>query len=345
MFELEVAPKITKELLLSKYSQEEFFEFYLGVPVKRGLFCCPSIIRSDKNPTCAFYKNSKGVLKFKDFAGPQFDFVGCVMYLHNCSYYMALKIIANDFGFISSPKLLKNEAKIQYTGTILKETEKARIAVEIKDFSEKELEWWNSFGISAVTLKKYRVFSIKSIFLNGNYFNSSTDKSPVYGYYGGTNSDGDELWRLYMPTKRSYRFLSNWNSSMIQGARQLPKSGNHCIITKSMKDVMCLSEYGLNAIAPNSENILISEAAISKILSKFSEIIVFFDNDLAGVKSAHKYKKKYGFRCVFIRRSFSKDFSDLNKKVSRTVFYSIVDELTSIISDKSIRKTKHFYVF
>ena len=77
MFLLNIAPKITKELLLSKYSAEQFFEFYLGITVKKGLLCSPSVIRNDKTPTCAFYKDQKGNLKYKDFAGPTFDFVGC----------------------------------------------------------------------------------------------------------------------------------------------------------------------------------------------------------------------------------------------------------------------------
>ena len=86
MFKLELPQRITKELLLSKYTQETFFEHYLGVPVKKGLFCSPSIIRIDKSPTCSFYKDKKGILKFKDFAGPTFDFVGCVMHIFNCKH-------------------------------------------------------------------------------------------------------------------------------------------------------------------------------------------------------------------------------------------------------------------
>ena len=57
MFELET--NITKEFILSKVSQEQIFEHY-GISVKKGLFCSPSIIRVDKQPTCSFYKNSKG---------------------------------------------------------------------------------------------------------------------------------------------------------------------------------------------------------------------------------------------------------------------------------------------
>lgn len=346
MFKLDNSPKITKEFLLSKNSQETYFEHYLGVPVKKGLFRSPSIIRNDSKPTCAFYKNRQGILKYKDFAGPTFDFVGCVMYIFDCSYYKALRIIANDFGLIEAPNLEKNITKIEYSGNVLSETKSAIIQVEIKDFSEKELNWWNSFGISKKTLNKYKVYSVKSIFLNGNYFSSSTESSPVYGYFGGVNSEDIELWRLYMPTKRNYRFLSNWNANMLQGSRQVPKSGNHYIISKSMKDTMLLYEFGFISSAPTSENILLSKAQVEKIKSKFTDnLFVFFDNDLAGVRGAHKYKKEHGFKCIFIKRKYAKDISDLYKKVSSSVFWEIVEELNNIINDKTISKTKHFYVF
>lgn len=346
MFELEVAPRITKEFILSKVSQEEIFEFYLGIPVKKGNFCSPSIIRPDHTPTCAFYKNSRGELMYKDFAGPSFNCIGCVMHLFSCSYYVALRIIANDFNLISYSKVEKNIAKKEYSGNVLSVTEKAKIQVEVKEFSTKELEWWNSFGVSRKTLDKFKVFSIKSIFLNGNYFNSSTESSPVFGYFGGINSDGDELWRLYMPTKRKYRFLSNWDSTQFQGLKQMPKEGNHCIIIKSLKDVMVLHEFGFIGIAPNSENVLLSENRFIKLEEKFKNVIVFFDNDLPGVKGAHKYKKLFPTsRCVFIKRKYAKDISDLYKKISRNQFWEVVEEMNTIITNKDLRSTKHFYIF
>jgi len=346
MFELDVIPRITKEFILSKVSQEQIFEFYLGIPVKKGTFCSPAIIRLDKRPTCAFYKNGKGTLNYKDFAGPSFNCISVVMHLYNCSYYMALRIIANDFNLVELPKLEKHIAKREYSGNIIQNTEKAKIQVEIKDFSIKELEWWNSFGISLVTLNKFKVFSIKSVFLNGNYFTSSTESSPIFGYYGGNTDEGDELWRLYMPTKLKYRFLSNWESNQFQGMKQLPKEGSHCIISKSMKDLMILYEFGFIAIAPTSENVLITDGRFNRIKDRYTNIIVFFDNDLPGVKGAHKYKKQYpDSRCIFIKRKYSKDISDLYKKISKTQFWAVVNELEEIINNKDIRSTKHFYIF
>ena len=325
MYKLEIAPKVTRELLLSKNSQETYFEHYLGVPVKKGLFRSPSVIRSDANPTCSFYKNKNNILMYKDFAGPTFDFIGCVMYLFNCNYYNALRIIAHDFNIIPIADIPRNPPKIQYTNTVLEKTSKSRIEVELKEFSEKELKWWEGFGISKNTLKKFQVYSVKSIFLNGVYFSSSSESSPIYGYYGGTASDGAELWRLYMPTKRNYRFLSNWSQEMIQGSKQLPKSGEFVVITKSMKDVMSLYEFGITAIAPNSENLFLTEPQYNKIKSRFNQVYLLYDRDLPGVKSANKIRKKFKeVKVLLIPKT--KDFSDYVKKYGIMKTFKLVEE-------------------
>lgn len=344
-FQLEVTPKITKEFLFNHIGQETIMEHYLGVPVKKGLFVCPSFIRKDTRPTCAFYKNSKGNLIFKDFAGISGDSVTIVMKIFQCSYYQALRIIANDFGLFPYSKMEVNPPKIEYTGNILEENKFAIIQTEIKDFTEKELIWWEGFGISKETLKKFRVFSLKSVFLNNHYFTGSSDNTPIYGYYGGKNANNNELWRIYMPTKIKYRFLSNWPSSLIQGIRQLPKIGDSLIITKSLKDVMSLYELSINSIAPISETVLISKNKFNKLNINFKEILCFYDNDLAGVKGAQKYKKEYNIRCIFIKRKYAKDISDLWKKSNYIQRLEITKELKLILQDNTINKTKYFYIF
>ena len=42
---LEYEPKITKKYLLERQSQETYLEYYLGIPVKKGLFKSP--LRND----------------------------------------------------------------------------------------------------------------------------------------------------------------------------------------------------------------------------------------------------------------------------------------------------------
>ena len=104
---LEFEPTITKQYLLDRASQETYLEYYLGIPVKKGLFKSP--LRADNNPTCSFYRNKSGDIVLKDFSGAFYgNFISVVMYKYGLTYYKALRMIANDFGYIKHPKLKKN---------------------------------------------------------------------------------------------------------------------------------------------------------------------------------------------------------------------------------------------
>lgn len=337
--------KITKELLLKYNSEETYMQTYLGIPVKKGLQVSP--LRNDKKPTASFFRNKSNDLIFHDFDGSFYgNFISVVMHLYNCSYYIALKIIANDFGILESKGYEKHAKDIKISEvTFVEKQSTSNIQVQIKDFTTKELDWWGSFGIGQKTLKKYHVFSCAASFLNGFYFESSSASSPMFGYYGGKKNEM-ELWRIYMPNKRTYRFLSNWNSNFLQGAKQLPVKGDNLIITKSLKDVMALYELNISAVAPCSENIIISPSQFDRLHKKFDNIIVLYDNDLAGVRGAHKYKKTFsGIKCVFLKRKYAKDISDIHKKKGLTHSLECEEELTEIFNNNKIRKTKHFYVF
>jgi hypothetical protein len=311
----EFEPNITKEYLLSKARQETYLEYYLGIPVKKGLFKSP--LRDDKNPTCAFYVNASGDIIFKDFSG-QFNgnFINVVMFKYNCSYYKALRIIANDFGYCNYSKLPKCSKPIKVSEHTFEGSKEAIIQVEIQDFSDFELDWWKQYGITEKILKKFRVFSCKTVFLNGNVYIHSSYRHPIFGYYRGKNDNKLELWRIYFPNHRSRepKFLSNWKSILLQGSKQLPKEGDILVITKSMKDVMCLYSLGITAIAPNSENLFLTENQYNKLKKRFKRIVLFYDNDLPGIHNMNKIRKKFNIECMWIPRKYkAKDISDFYK--------------------------------
>lgn len=308
--------KITKELILSKVSEETLMEHYLGLPVKKGIFRSP--LRHDNNPTCSFSKDRNGRLVLHDFSG---DFHGdafeVVKRLYHVPYYEALEIIANDFGIIDNPSYQKHEKKIEYSNVIFEDSGVNNIQIEVKDFSKAELAWWKSFGISKETLTKYDVYSCKNVFLNGYYLTSSSESDYIFAYYRGT-VDGIDYFRVYFPNRVKYRFLSNWSHTMIQGVKQLPKSGDYLIITKSMKDVMVLHEFGIPSIAPNSETMFLTDKQYEIVKSRFKNIFLFYDNDLAGISNMNKIKSKFkDIKCIWIPRKFSKDISDFYKKYGK----------------------------
>lgn len=131
--------ELSKELILSRISEEEILSFY-GVPIQKGLFC--SKLRGDKNPTVSCFRNKKGRLMVHDFGdGSYYDCFGYVQALFQVSYYTALNIIANDFGIIEKIKLTKNKPKIEYNGEKIEEKTTARINVELRPFNKKDLQW------------------------------------------------------------------------------------------------------------------------------------------------------------------------------------------------------------
>ena len=313
-----IKPKITKEFILSRFSEEQLMEYYLHVPVKKGLF--RSTIRKDQRPTCSFYRNKSNTLIFKDFAtGQHLNIFGVVQEMFHCNYFEALRIIANDMGIVRDKSLQKNSGKINEHPVRMQDKETSKIQIEVQDFTDLELKWWAKYGITPEILKRFNVYSCKHVFLNGQLVAKSQQHCPIFGYYGGKIKENEktlELWRCYFPQRKTYRFLSNWPAKKLQGYKQLPKKGKLCVITKSMKDCLALYAYGIPACAPNSEVVIPSEAIIKDLTNRFEHIFVLWDNDQTGVTFINKFKKQYPqLKYLIIPRHLeAKDFSDLRAK-------------------------------
>jgi hypothetical protein len=263
-----------------------------------------------------------------DFAtNEHLDCWNIVMRLYNCNYYDALNIIAQDFGFVegthknvSPPKLVND----------LKETESSKIQVQIKDFTEKELEWWNQFGISKKLLKKYHVFSLQHVFLNGQLRFTSSEQCPIYGYYFGKDKNGIEKWKIYFPLKTEYRFLNNLSKKVLQGYHQLPKTGELLVITKSMKDLMAMYEFGISAVSPNSETLFVDDKKLEEFKQRFKHILVVYDNDRPGLYNMAKIRKEHPeLNYFYMPWYLAKDFTDSIKLVGVENMKEYVDEFMS----------------
>lgn len=330
--------KITKEWVLDKVSEEHIFSYYFGDHIQSGKLY-RSKLRSDKNPTCSFYKNRNKQLKYHDFAtGDNFDCFQYVMKLYGQTFHQALIQIVNDFNLDPLNQSSKSQPVQKYTVQV-EERRETLIQIKPKAFSEQELKWWKGFGVTEKTLKKYKVFSCDSIFLNGDYFSSSSPRVPIYGYYCG-KKNGQELWRIYFPSKRSFRFLSNVGKSYIQGAKQLPKTGDVLLITKSQKDVMLAYELGIPAIAPCSEVLFLSNKQIQHLKKRFKTIVVCYDTDITGIHNLKQIKvKHHDLHTFFIPRKYGvKDISDFFKKYGEEETRRLAGELLKYYRSLSDRK-------
>ena len=120
-------------------------------------------------------------------------------------------------------------------------------------------------------------------------------------------------FKIYRPLADKYtKWRNNLTELDIQGYKQLPKTGDILIITKSMKDVMCLYEMGIAAISPSSESTFIPDKVLKQLKKRFKRII--FDRDQAGVKYLRKISLKTGLEGMLIHKKYkAKDISDAIK--------------------------------
>lgn len=332
---ISLQPKITKDFILSKVNQESIMQYYTkhDVSSKKLVTSC---LRNDKHVTVGFYKSKSGILYMHDFAtNEHIDCWNLVMRLYNVNYYDALKIIAQDFNLVATDFAKTSSPKIVES---LKETKSSRIQVQIKDFTNKELEWWKQFGISQKTLKKYHVYSIQHIFLNGELKFTSSELCPIYGYYFGKDKNCKELWKIYFPTNKEHgiRFLNNLPNKKLQGYKQLKDSDDILIITKSQKDCMCFYEFNINAVSPSSESTFCSEKQIEEFKNRFKHIIVMYDQDKAGKHNMYKIRLKYPELDYFVIPSYlkAKDFSDLVKLYGKEKVKELLNECLNYFKNK-----------
>ena len=318
-------PKITKDFILSKVNQESIMQHYTGLDVSsKKLMLSP--FRTDNHFTVSFYKSKSNILYLHDFATN--EHINCfqaVMKKYGVNFYEALDIVAKDFNLIEGEN---NNTEIQpLTIPSLKETEPSRIQVQIKNYSDKELEWWKQFGISKRTLKKFHVYSLENVFINNELKFTTSEHCPIYGYYFGKDKNSIEKWKIYFPLKENYRFLNNLSKKVLQGYHQLPKTGDLLVITKSMKDLMAMYEFGISAVSPNSETLFVDDKKLEEFKQRFKHILVIYDNDKPGLHNMWLIRKEHPeLNYYYLPWYLSKDFTDSIKLVGRDNMKEYVDE-------------------
>lgn len=324
---ISLKPTITKDFILSKVNQESIMQHYTGQDVNsKKLFT--SVLRTDNHITVGYYKSRSGILYMHDFAtNEHLDCWNVVMKLFSCSYYQALDIIAKDFG------LIKGNHQISTFKIIpeIKETESAKIQVQIKDYTQEELDWWLQFGINKKLLKKYHVYSLQHVFLNGELKFTSSSKCPIYGYYFGKDKNGEDKFKIYFPFKQDYRFIGNLTQKILQGYKQLRDSSDLLIINKSMKDTMACRALGFDSISPNSETTFPNEKQIEEFKKRFKHILVIFDNDKPGLHNLWRIRKQYPeLNYFWIPKELgAKDLTDLIKLVGLDKVKELVNQFMS----------------
>lgn len=293
---------ITLDWILSRVTEYDIYAHYLG-QFKVGMIY-NSPFRKDKNPSFGiFYSKRTKQLLFKDHGtgdcGNVIKFVS--LYTGITNYNDILLDIVNKLKITSDTKLVSSKQYIASTETV--------IGVVRQDFTAEDINYWSQFNICINTLKKFNVNSIKYYLCNGIVKGIYKKENPMYAYKVYNN------FKIYRPLADKYtKWRNNLGQYDIQGFKQLPKTGNLLIITKSLKDVMCLYEMGISAISPASESTFIPDDVLDNLKKRFKHILICFDRDIAGIKYLRRISLKTGLKPLLVHKKWkSKDISDAIK--------------------------------
>jgi len=304
---MEFEQSITKQELFSILSQEEIFSKYLGISISFNKKVI-NPLRGDRFPTVSFKWFGDSLLMSDHSGWFTGDCVSLVMKINYCSYQDALQIIYRDFNlnefkrtivnFIKTPKVQEVQVFRTYT----------------QKLTESDLKWWNEYKVSPEGLKKYHVSRLREAHVGKyNYYYNSSDPAFHYKVY---DLEGNFKEKMYYYNRTEYRFMSNMekNSWFVQGFAQLPENSNYLVITKSLKDVICMNEFNIPAIALHSESTMLYQPVLDNLKSRFENIVINMDYDYAGIKMMNKYKRQ-GFRnLVYFKDLINvKDFADFCK--------------------------------
>jgi len=300
----EIKLPLSKESIEKYISPWDIFNTYIDNFPGLDTSFRSQIRTDDKNPSCRVI-SVDGVLLYKDFAKKgMLDCYGYVSERFGLSFYETLSKIRNDFNltdieesnktFVKTSVILKGKPEIinKSQTVILKKARKW--SLQDKEF------WFNRYGITNKWLEAAQIEPISSFWIKNTKFNlvefSCDDYSYVFNYYW---HDGIFRRKIYQPFSTNYKWISNVDSTIVQGWDLLPKTGGDLlIITSSYKDVgtfMCnLTRETVGkqiyAIAPNNEETFIPLPVFDKLKDRWKHIILWFDNDFDKFKNTGKIR-------------------------------------------------------
>ena len=321
MYSTKTAITMSLRDLLDKVDDYTIYSYYLGSFKPRKLMNSP--LRSDdKMPSFAIFPTKDGALLFKDhgtgIAGNALKFLKLYKGIQTRD-----ELERELLRIVRKTNPMREKVMPTYTKTV--GLGPVDIGIVRQPFTEVDKKYWKQFHISIDTLKKFNVFSIKYFLCNRVVRGTYKETSPMYAY------KVYDKFKIYRPLASKYtKWRTNLTNRHVQGLAELPhEGGNLLIITKSLKDVMCLYEMGFNAISPSSETTFIPEDILKSLRSKWKKIVILFDRDATGMKKAREYSKQYKFDCIFVHKKFkAKDVSDA---VRDNGFFAVKDWLTKTV--------------
>lgn len=322
-----ILPQYDPIKLLNSIDQVAGFSYYLGFPIEIGEFFS-NPLRAETNPDT----NPSGILvefpdkvMMLDKGDGQFncDLIGLVMKITGQNFQQAVKTITND-----SPTF--TDASFKRTVSITPK-EKTQFDIQFKTYSLEDIKYWESQGINLNTVWCGRVRAARRFRLvtstNPGHWREYSKSNPIYIYL--TAIEG--IYKIYRPfADKKEKFLYNGHSNDIrlvfEGWEELPETGELVVICKSRKDRLFLKQRGFITLNIQGEDLIPPEEYVKELQRRFKRVVIFFDRDRTGVRSAyHRWYRPYKVECFFIPKYFKgKDTTGFYKQYGEEITNKII---------------------
>lgn len=336
---------LTTDEILKRVTEEEIFSIVIKEEIqleKDSYYVAP--YRNDNLPGCYFHRYNE-ILYFVDFADSENRQKNCFSFISRCfnlDYNDTLEYVNNYFKL----GLGSSENNVKSTLNIVKTIQKSELKPKINKFIQylarpfniKDKLFWSKYEISREQLIEDKVVPIslyRTVSNKGKIF-SINPPDIMYAY----TDFPDNKVKIYRPKgNKKEKWITNCNQNDVGSINNLPETGELLIISKSYKDCRVLRNQKLNCVWFQNEGMLPSQDILTMLCERFKQIIVWFDNDQAGITNGRivtnyinsivPNKARLIFLPPILLQEKIKDPSDLISKKGK-------DELLLFLKEKKI---------
>lgn len=313
-------PYVDIKLIMPHIDQMKVWSILCGYSVKPEQYIT-NPLRADRNPKCWISKRGTWYRLF-DYSDKMFTSMNVIEAI---KYQFGIKTVDainkmiefNAYGG-------NNYTKIKYDSYDVKSKFNFKLNYTQRSFLVLDKKYWELRGITKEELEDDGLDAVYN-------YRCNTRKHPdefIYVYprqaYAIKFESGNT--KIILPDSKQ-RFITNCTQEDIGG--KFNKKGDQLIVSKSYKDYRQLKNLGYNTCWTMNEGC--QPKSLINLATQFKEVVIFYDNDKAGIKAAHKLSEKIpNSRTVFIPEDFgSKDPDDL-----KVMYWDIEEIINNIINNK-----------
>jgi len=264
--------------------------------------------RKDSVPSLRL-KNKSGIIYYTDYGGDQSSgsAVDFLMKLYGLTFPQAIDKVKHDFNIKKKPvsySKVFNKSKIIEKPEILYEA-------NFQPFTKAHHLYWNKYYLSEdFVTKEGDIYAVRAWAIDKQKQKPTKDEIVFcYVFRDETGKETGKLkfLRLGPDVPKEFKWRTNVSNKELWYMYKYPKGTSNLFIAKSNKDALVNMKQGVSSWATQSENDVILDLNMPRILEYCDSPILNFGGDPQGTQASINVSKKWGLRWLNTPKMYLKD--------------------------------------